>query len=766
MAAGLFLGMLLLLSLSFWRVLRLQHENLLKAQVIEATKCGVLVTDATLPHHPICQVNGAFLALTGYAEHEIIGQTSTILSGPDTDRASMEKLGLALQDGWACRVCVRHHRKDGTSFWNEVILSPIKDRAGRLITVIWIMRDISHVRALEADRSGRPSPRLLCESVSEGMLVTTDEEVVYVNMAGLRILGASSEDQVIGHAFLDLIHQDFEESVREHLIRTSSPESECQWETRVLHRDGSTVAVEMSTTPIVWEGQESFLICFSDRLCANRRSEDGAHGLHDLRRSESITDMNNWAWDVAHATELWSAEQYRILGYEPGSVPSTYDTFKKALHPEDRDRVLALFEETFTSDRPYDIDCRVIQPSGVVRFVRCRGVLMRGLPDQPIRMSGTIDDITDYKLMATLAEERVLQLKVVLDASATGMVLVSREGTISLANGKIEQMFGYVYGELVGRPVDSLFQTADRAQYARESRDVLSASTTCLSRTGVELSGLRKDGSGFLSEIGLYPIALSSGPSLLVTIVDITAPRQADRTFRDDQIRLDLAVQAGQVGIFEYDYQGGTVWWSPILRAIHGIGMEEPASLERYLQLVHPSDREMMNVMARSAQNSHEDRIFEVTYRIVRPDGAIRTISLCYQTWFERERPSSQPRQTVGMLVDITDRKAFLTRTPPLPTMEPPRTIPRSVFHEFNNSLTAVLGFSELALSLIPTDSKAHRHLQHVIAAGRNARELAHTIRRASDHTASCPESIPPPQPGSDPSASQTEVPDVVGPHR
>lgn len=118
------------------------------------------------------------------------------------------------------------------------------------------------------------------------------------------------------------------------------------------------------------------------------------------------------------------------------------------------------------------------------------------------------------------------------------------------------------------------------------------------------------------------------------------------------------------------------------------------------------------------------------------------------------------------MLVDITDRKAFLTRTPPLSTMESPRTIPRSIFHDFNNSLTAVLGFSELALSLIPIDNKAHRHVQQVIAAGRNARELAQTIRRVSDHAVSYPEPIPPPHPGSDPSTSQTEVPNVVGPHR
>lgn len=766
MAAGLFLGMLLLLSLSLWCVLRLQRENLRKARVIEGTKCGVLVTDATLPHHPIREVNGAFLALTGYAEHELVGQTSTILSGPDTDRASMETLGLALQDGWACRVCVRHYRKDGTSFWNEVTLSPIKDRAGRLIEVIWIMRDVSHVRALEADRNGRPAPALLCESVSEGMLVMTDGDVVYVNMAGLRILGASSEVQVVGHAFLGLIHCDFRESVREQLVRISSPDTERQWDARVLRIDGGAVAVEMSVTPIVWEGQESFLICFSDRLYADRKGDDVAQALHDFHRSESMTDMNSWVWDAAQGTELWSAEQYRILGYEPGSVPPTYDTFKKVLHPDDRDRVLSLFEETFTSDRPYDIDCRIIQPSGVVRFVRCRGVLMHGLRDQPIRMSGTIEDITDYKLMATLAEERVLQLKVVLDASSSGMALVSREGTISLANRKIEQMFGYVYGELVGRPVDSLFQIFDRARYAREFRETVSASGDRLSRTGVELHSLRKDGSGFPAEIGLYPIVLSSGPSLLVSIVDITDRRQVEQTLRDERMRLDLAVQVGQVGIFEYDHRADTVWWSPILRTIHGIGMEEPASLERYLQLVHPSDRDRMGVMARSVKNLDEDRVFEVTYRIVRPDGAIRMIDLCYVSWFDRGDLASQPCRTVGMLVDITDRKPLTTLMPHLSTMESRQTIPRSVFHEFNNSLTAVLGFSELAFSLIPIDNKAHRHVQQVIAAGRNVRELAQTIRRALDPVVSYHKSIPPSQPGSDPSSSQPEVPDVVGPYR
>ena len=106
MTAGLFLGLLLSLSFLLWVLIRQRQENVLNSTVIAATNCSVLVTDATLSHHPIVYVNPAFLLLTGYLEQEVIGQTTSILTGQDTDRASMEKLAMALQDGWACRVRV------------------------------------------------------------------------------------------------------------------------------------------------------------------------------------------------------------------------------------------------------------------------------------------------------------------------------------------------------------------------------------------------------------------------------------------------------------------------------------------------------------------------------------------------------------------------------------------------------------------------------------------------------------------------------------
>lgn len=93
------------------------------------------------------------------------------------------------------------------------------------------------------------------------------------------------------------------------------------------------------------------------------------------------------------------------------------------------------------------------------------------------------------------------------------------------------------------------------------------------------------------------------------------------------------------------------------------------------------------------------------------------------------------------------------------------RTLTGGIAHELNNSLTAVLGFSELALALIPAKTKAHRHINQVIAAGRKAREVAHRIRRALDHSLSYPVARAVSfNADHEPSALSIEVSDGVGP--
>ena len=90
-----------------WQLLRTRREQFLQSRVIAATGSSVLVTDATVPRHPIIAVNPAFRLLTGYTDDDVIGQSTQVLHGVHTDRSAIEKIGLALQDGRACRVTVQ-----------------------------------------------------------------------------------------------------------------------------------------------------------------------------------------------------------------------------------------------------------------------------------------------------------------------------------------------------------------------------------------------------------------------------------------------------------------------------------------------------------------------------------------------------------------------------------------------------------------------------------------------------------------------------------
>ncbi len=624
------------------------------------------------------------------------------------------------------------------------------------------MRDVSRLLQEETGVHKVPSPTFLCDLASEGMLVTTESEVVYVNRTGLKILGAESTEQIIGSQYLDIVHGELQEAVRLWIVQTvGSSQSTRRLETQFLRRDGQGVVVELSVAPIMWDGKESVLIRFSDSARQRHTETQSFHGRHQLGPGQASAVSQHWGWANSNGAEIWSEEHYRVFGYEPGSVPATYETFKKALHPEDRDRVLTLVEETFSSDRPYDIECRIIQPGGDVRFVRCRGVLIRGSSDQPIRMSGKIEDITDYRLIAAMADDRDLQFKTAMESVPNGMLMVRQDGTISFVNRNVERMFGYVREELLGRPIECLLTARDRGQQ-REARAACLASIAS-GPTGIsqELHGLRKDGSEFPVNICFHPVHLSKGRTILITMIDLTTREQAEQSLVDIEVRFDLAVLAGRVGIFEYDHRTNTHLWSPILREIYGVSSEESPSFERYLELIHPGDRERMHCSALRTPDPKREGLYTVEHRLIRPNGSIRHISLRTLTQFEGEGSMRRPMRTIGMVVDITDRVHSEMVVRVVKEMETMRTLTGGIAHELNNSLTAVLGFSELALALIPAETKAHRHLIQVITAGRKAREVAHRIRRAIDHASSY--SVPRPV-DQEPSTLPIEVSDAVGP--
>ena len=128
-------------------------------RLVENSPEGIVICDATAADHPVVFVNHAFAQLCGYPVATLMGSNLRILQGTDRDQDGRVRLAEALLKGLPARVLVRNYRPDGSLFWNECVVQPVRSGKGELTHFIGYHRDASE-RLKSAERSsmsGLPS---------------------------------------------------------------------------------------------------------------------------------------------------------------------------------------------------------------------------------------------------------------------------------------------------------------------------------------------------------------------------------------------------------------------------------------------------------------------------------------------------------------------------------------------------------------------------------------------------------------------------------
>ena len=112
---------------------------------------GVAIADARRQDTPLIFVNPAFERITGHKSREIIGVNCRFLQGPATKQRGLATVRRALTTGRSCNVVLENYRKDGTRFWNELYLAPIRDHGGSVSHFVGIQNEVT--RRVEAERA-------------------------------------------------------------------------------------------------------------------------------------------------------------------------------------------------------------------------------------------------------------------------------------------------------------------------------------------------------------------------------------------------------------------------------------------------------------------------------------------------------------------------------------------------------------------------------------------------------------------------------------
>ena len=151
---------------------KLAADHALLAAVIEGSSSGFAIADAVRQGEPLVYVNRAFEQITGWPAAEVLGHNCRLLSDEAEDSPDRARLRAAVAARAEGRFLLRNRRRDGTAFWNDLTLFPVRDGAGRVTHMVATQTDVSSRVEAERDRDR------LRQRMTQALAVTEDAFLV------------------------------------------------------------------------------------------------------------------------------------------------------------------------------------------------------------------------------------------------------------------------------------------------------------------------------------------------------------------------------------------------------------------------------------------------------------------------------------------------------------------------------------------------------------------------------------------------------------
>lgn len=135
----------------------------------------------------------------------------------------------------------------------------------------------------------------------------------------------------------------------------------------------------------------------SDKRPPEVTDPEEAFDLDAIRASLRASGVGVWFFDPRSDQVVWDEEMCRIAGCPPGKNPTRYGEWREFVHPEDRARVEAIFDDSVIHGVYPDLEHRLVRPDGTVRHILAKGTVVLGDDGRPTRINGVVVDLTDRR---------------------------------------------------------------------------------------------------------------------------------------------------------------------------------------------------------------------------------------------------------------------------------------------------------------------------------------------------------------------------------
>ena len=474
----------------------------------------------------ILAVNRAAVEQYGYERDDFLGMS--LLDIQPCDEGAWRPVAGAVVPEDGEPELRRHRRKDGSMIDVEVVASDLEFDGCRA--------RLAYARDVTNSCRVQERYRQLVERAHDGIWAADAVgSTTYVNARLCEMLGCSPEE-LIGRSLFDFMTPENAFEARTLYARRKRGIPGVQ-EITLRRRDGTEFLARASTSPLSEDDEFAGVLTLLTDITDQRRIENALRESQALLASaEELAHVGSWCVDLELDEVTWSDELYRIVGLTPGGARITRAKFIELVHPDDRSRLLAAFDElVLTGDAP-SVELRVPMADGTVRVLHARGRVHRNSDGRVTSVVGSVQDVTD-RVAATAEIERAhRQLATVIDDAPLAIATVDREGRVTAWNPAAERLFGWNADEVIGKPLPIV--PADRRT---EFEGVLSDRLQGRGTFGFETRRMKKDGTFVDVELASASVRDAAGNIVgaMGFLADVTA-----RKHLEDQLRQAQKIEA------------------------------------------------------------------------------------------------------------------------------------------------------------------------------------------------------------------------------
>ena len=531
------------------------------------------------------------------------------------------------------------------------------------------MQNEELVKAKEKAELAEEKYAELYDFAPTGLLsITKEAEILELNFAAARMLG-KERAKLMKKRFDIFLSQEtlsvFNLFVQK--VFTSKTKQSC--EVIIVNEGncalaGQVLPIYVNIDGVISQNDDFCLLTLTDVTERNRaiielqRSEE-KYRISEflLKKAQRIAHLGNWELNIETNELFWSDEIYRIFECEPHEFDATYEAFIEFIHPDDREEVNAAYLKSLETKVDYQIEHRIITKNNKLKYVKEKCTTTFNEKGIPLRSFGIVIDITESKQIEAALKNSENLLKKIFEILPIGLWFADANGKLIRGNPAGVKIWGAE--PTVAIEDYGVFKARFYPSGQKIEPNNWALAHTIRKGVTVEDELIEIDAFDGKKKIILNytaPVLDDQGniQGAIVVNQDITKRKQAEEKLKDNNLRLNLAMQSANMAWWEMDISSGMVVFEKRKAEMLGYAPEKFNHYSDFMALVHPEDNaKAMNAMRKHLDGSLEK--YEVEYRILNNSGEYK--------WFYdigsivKKDSEGKPLKVTGLVIDISQRK-------------------------------------------------------------------------------------------------------------